>query len=119
MRRHEISDADWARVEPLLPAPDADITHADALLDGTTPAVVIADTGYDKQALVDALEAKGREAVIPTRSNRTVQREIDTDRYKDRNLPSGSGPRSSSTGGSPPGMRRPPATSWRSSKWHP
>lgn len=60
---------------------------------------MIADTGYDKQALVDALEAKGREAVIPTRSNRTVQREIDTDRYKDRNLSSGSGPRSSRTGG--------------------
>ena len=69
----------------LSPGPDADITHADALLDGATPAVVIADTGYDKQALVDAIEAKGGEAVIPTRSNRTVQREIDADRYKDRN----------------------------------
>ncbi len=70
----------------LSPGPDADITRADALPDGATPAVVIADTGYDKPALVDATEAKGGEAVIPTRSNRTVQRDIAADRYKDRNL---------------------------------
>ena len=70
----------------LSPGQDADITHADALLEGYAPAVVIADKGYDKQALVDAIEAKGGEAVIPARANRTVPREIDADRYKDRNL---------------------------------
>jgi transposase len=48
--------------------------------------VVIADKGYDKQALVDAIEAKGGEAVIPTQKNRKVPRAIDRDRYKDRNL---------------------------------
>jgi transposase len=35
---------------------------------------------------VDAIEAKGGEAVIPARTNRTVPREIDAERYKDRNL---------------------------------
>ena len=35
----------------LSPGQDADITHADELLDGFTPAVVIGDKGYDKQAL--------------------------------------------------------------------
>ena len=70
----------------LSPGQDADISHADGLLDGFAPAVVIADKGYDKQALVDAIEAKGGEAVIPARCNRTVPREIDADRYKDRNL---------------------------------
>jgi transposase len=70
----------------LSPGQDADITHADALLDGFTPAVVIGDKGYDKQALVDAIEANGGEAVIPTLKTRKVQRGIDTDRYKDRNL---------------------------------
>ena len=70
----------------LSPGQDADITHAGGLLDGFTPAVVIADKGYDKQALVDAVEAKGGEAVIPARRNRTVPREIDAERYKDRNL---------------------------------
>lgn len=70
----------------LSPGQDADISHAEELLDGFAPAVVIADKGYDKQALVDAIEAKDAEAVIPTLSTRKVQREIDTDRYKDRNL---------------------------------
>ena len=70
----------------LSPGQDADIAHADGLLAGFAPAVVIADKGYDKQALVDAIEAKGGEAVIPARKNRTVPREIDADRYKDRNL---------------------------------
>lgn len=70
----------------LSPGQDADVTHADALLDGFAPAIVIGDKGYDKQALVDAIEAKGGEAVIPTLKTRATQRDIDTDRYKDRNL---------------------------------
>ncbi len=70
----------------LTPGQAADITQADALLDGATPEVVIADKGYDKQALVGRIEGLGAEAVIPTRKNRKVQREIDRDRYKDRNL---------------------------------
>jgi transposase len=64
----------------------ADITQADALLDGTTPEVVIADKGYDKRALVERIEAMGAEAVIPTQKDRKEQRDIDRDRYKDRNL---------------------------------
>lgn len=70
----------------LSPGQDADISHADELLDGLSPAVVIGDKGYDKQALVDRIEAGGGEAVIPTRKNRKVSRVIDADRYKDRNL---------------------------------
>ncbi len=70
----------------LSPGQEADITHAEERLAGATPAVVIADKGYDKQALVDGIEAKGGEAVIPTRKNSTTPRDIDTDRYKDRNL---------------------------------
>jgi transposase len=69
----------------LSPGQDADITHADELLAGLAPAVVIGDKGYDKQALVDAIEAGGAEAVIPTQKDRKVQRDIDRDRYKDRN----------------------------------
>ena len=70
----------------LSPGQDADIAHADELLDGFTPSVVIGDKGYDKQALVDAIEARGGEAVIPTQKDRKTQRDIDRDRYKDRNL---------------------------------
>jgi transposase len=70
----------------LSPGQEADITHAPTLLEGTPAAVVIADKGYDKRELVDGIEAKGGEAVIPTRKNSTSPRVIDTDRYKDRNL---------------------------------
>ena len=70
----------------LSPGQEADITHAPTLLGGVALTVVIADTGYDKQEFVDAIEAKGGEAVIPSRKNRTAQRDIDGDRYKDRNL---------------------------------
>ena len=64
----------------LSPGQDADISHADALLDGRAPAVVIADKGYDKQALVDRIEGGGAEAVIPARCNRVVPREVDAER---------------------------------------
>ena len=69
----------------LRPGQEADITHAPALLAGTAAAVVIGDKGYDKPALVDGIEARGGEAVLPTRKNSTHPRVIDTDRYKDRN----------------------------------
>ena len=48
--------------------------------------------GYDSQAVVDAVEAKGGEAVIPTQKNRKVQRDIDRERYRDRNLVERFGP---------------------------
>src|SRR5262249_50677191 len=74
-------------VEVLLtPGQAADVTQAETLLQGQTPAVVIADKGYDTKALVAAIRAKGGEAVIPTLSNRKEQRDIDRERYKDRNL---------------------------------
>jgi transposase len=64
----------------------ADVTQARELLDGVEPAVVIGDKGYDSNAVVAMVEAKGAEAIIPSRKNRTEQRVIDQDRYKDRNL---------------------------------
>jgi transposase len=70
----------------LTPGQAADVTQAEALIEGAPFEVVIADRGYDSQAVVDAVEAKGGEAVIPTQKNRKVQREIDRERYKDRNL---------------------------------
>jgi transposase len=65
---------------------EADVTHAGKLIEGVPFKVVIGDKGYDKKALVQEIEARGAEAVIPTLSNRKEQREIDTERYKDRNL---------------------------------
>ena len=67
-------------------ANESDIAQAEALLADHEPEVVIADKGYDKKALVEAIAAKGGEAVIPTLSSRKEQRDIDRERYKDRNL---------------------------------
>jgi transposase len=72
------------------PGQDADVRHAETLLEkvpaGAKVQAVIADKGYDSQAVVVAVEQRGAEAVIPTLSNRKVQRTIDQERYKDRNL---------------------------------
>jgi len=67
-------------------ANESDIAQAEGLLAGHTPEVVIADKGYDKQALVAAIEAGGAVAVIPTLSNRRVQRAVDPHLYRERNV---------------------------------
>jgi transposase len=70
----------------LTPGQAADVTQAEALMEAVPLGVVIADRGYDSKALVRAIEARGGEAVIPTQKSRKEQREIDRERYKDRNL---------------------------------
>jgi transposase len=70
----------------LTPGQAADVTQAETLLDGLPFEVVIGDKGYDSQAVVDLIEAKGGEAVIPSLKNRAQQRDYDRERYKDRNL---------------------------------
>jgi len=70
----------------LTPGQAADVKQAETLLDGVPFEVVIADKGYDSQSLVDSIEARGGEAVIPSQKNRARQRDYDRERYKDRNL---------------------------------
>jgi transposase len=70
----------------LTPGHAADVSQAEELLAGLPPEVVIADKAYDSTALVDAIEARGAEVVIPSLSNRTEQRAYDRERSKDRNL---------------------------------
>ena len=58
-----------------------------ALIDGLPPArALIADRGYDAQAIVDLVRDRGGEAHIPTQSDRKVQRSIDKELYRQRNL---------------------------------
>jgi len=64
----------------------ADITQAEALIEGFDTQAVIGDKGYDAAALVARIEASGAQAVIPPRKNRLQQRSYDHDLYKDRNL---------------------------------
>jgi transposase len=64
----------------------ADVTQAEALMDGLEVEHGIADKGYDSGELVEALAAAGAEAVIPPRSNRKQPRDYDEHLYKERNL---------------------------------
>lgn len=68
-------------------AEQADITQACALLDKAPEAeAVIADKGYDSDALVQQIEAMHAESIIPPRSNRKAPRGYDQQRYQARNL---------------------------------
>ncbi len=64
----------------------SDYTQALALLDGVKAKAVLADRGYDADYIVTAAEVMGAQAVIPPKSNRKIQREYDTELYKERNL---------------------------------
>ena len=64
----------------------ADVKQAEKLMEGIPAEVVIGDKGYDSDQVVEAIQAKGAEAVIPPKKNRKVQRAYDQERYKDRNL---------------------------------
>ncbi len=70
----------------MTPGQASDIGQAEALLADHTPEVVIADKGYDKRALVEEVEGRGAEAVIPTQKNRKEQRAIDPHLYRERNV---------------------------------
>jgi len=70
----------------LTPGQASDIGQAEALLADHEPEAVIADKGYDKRALVEEIESRGAEAVIPTQASRAEQREVDPHLYKERNV---------------------------------
>ena len=70
----------------LTPGQAGDPGQVGVLLAGLAPAVVIADKGYDSRAVVELVEGTGAEAAIPTQASRAEQRDIDWEKYKDRNL---------------------------------
>jgi len=70
----------------LTPGQQADVTQAQALLEGHRPAAVIADKAYDSDALLGTIRQQGAEAVIPPTANRTEARDYDRHLYKERNL---------------------------------
>lgn len=62
-----------------------DCTQAIALLGERKVSYILADKGYDTDAILEHVAVMGAIAVIPPKSNRTVQREYDKDLYKQRN----------------------------------
>ena len=63
-----------------------DITQAEQLIENFAADYVIADKGYDSEAFVLKVKEQNSEAVIPSRINHKVQREIDRHLYKERHL---------------------------------
>jgi transposase len=69
----------------LTPGQASDIGQAEGLIAGHAPEVVVADKGYDKKGLVEVIEGRGAEAVIPTRKNSKEPRAVDPHLYRERN----------------------------------
>ena len=68
----------------ITPGQRNDCTQAIELLEGLRAEAVLADKGYDANTIVEAVEASGAVAVIPTKANRKIPREIDVELYKER-----------------------------------
>ncbi len=63
-----------------------DSPQAVALIDDFEPRALIADKGYDSDALIEAVTTKGIEAVIPPKKNRIKPRAYDRHLYRERHL---------------------------------
>lgn len=70
----------------LTPGQAADINQAVPLLEQVEPDALLADKGYDSDALVEALEERGITPVIPPKANRREPRKTDFALYRERNL---------------------------------
>jgi transposase len=64
----------------------ADCTVAANLIDGFEAKYLLADRGYDTDAIIDLTIESGMVAVIPPKKNRKLQREYDAYIYKLRHL---------------------------------
>jgi transposase len=84
---HMTTDA-WGRpVRFILTAGQVnDAREAEHLLEGVKTEYVLADRGYDTEKVLEKIKQIGADAVIPSRSNRKVQRDYNRELYKKRNL---------------------------------
>ena len=64
----------------------ADCTQAHALIEGLDAQSLLADRGYDTDAIVEEARQANMEPVIPPKKNRKVQREYDKHIYRQRHL---------------------------------
>jgi putative transposase len=70
----------------LTPGQAADINQAVPLLEQVEPDALLADKGYDSDALIETLEERGIKPVIPPKANRREPRKTDFALYRERNL---------------------------------
>jgi transposase len=65
---------------------ESDFKKAEDLISGIDAGYLLADRGYDSNAIVNKAESQGMEVVIPPKKNRKTQRKYDEDLYKIRHL---------------------------------
>lgn len=63
-----------------------DVSEAATLIEKAQGTNFIADKGYDANSVVQAVEQKNMTVVIPSKTNRKIQRDYDRDIYKERHL---------------------------------
>ena len=56
------------------------------MIEGITAEALLADKGYDTDAILEQAKTQGMEPVIPPKKNRRIQREYDEELYKLRHL---------------------------------
>jgi transposase len=83
-----VVDQDGLPVRIVLSAGQAsDMGAVPDLLDGLpTPATVVADRGYDFNAVIERIAGSGAQPNIPSCSRRVVKRSVDPAIYRQRNL---------------------------------
>jgi len=64
----------------------ADCTQAGKLIEGLTAENLLADKGYDTDAIIEQATEQGMKAQIPPKRNRKEQRHYDKELYKLRHL---------------------------------
>ena len=84
---HALTDALGLPVRFILTGSQAaDITQATPLMQGISTGALLADKGYDANALLDWLVQRDIAAVIPPKANCKMQRSCDWHMYKDRHV---------------------------------
>ena len=64
----------------------ADCTQASSLIEGIAAGYLLADKGYDTDAILEQARSQGMKPVIPPKRNRKVMRAYDKELYKARHL---------------------------------
>ena len=70
----------------LTPGNLSDVGELPGLIKGLSAKALLADKGYDSNAVVELARASGMEAIIPSKSNRKLARPLDSTRYIARHL---------------------------------
>ncbi|HEV2601896.1 MAG TPA: IS5 family transposase [Candidatus Babeliales bacterium] len=70
----------------LTPGQSSEIKQAPKLIQGITGANILGDKAFDSDEFINQIISQNCKAVIPPRSNRKIQREVDYSLYKERHL---------------------------------